>query len=363
MKNLVLRKGTYYVRYMRDGKQVWKSLRTKDKEEAERAATMFQAVLPTPNTSPRGRQGTVTAFSRKWIRDYVELSRSPYNVKLAQQRLDTHILPAIGSIKLSELTGGDIRKLRKTLERKGLAVHTVRHILSDLRALLNVAVAEEQVLEFSPFSSKVMPKVDEPVAQVLSEEQLEAILSNCLPHWADLVLMGLYTGCRYGELRDLQWSQVRELPQPHLRLGKTSTGKTKSGKTRTVPLIPEAVAILKRLSKYKGKTLEKHPKSRRVLKSDGVHVFPYRPNYADAFVCLLVKKVKFKWHFHQLRHTFCTRMLEQGYNKESLRLWLGHSTIKLIETTYGHLTDEAVYLELQRVQPKLATKGRKSVSA
>ena len=324
MLNLMKRNGVYYYVHKSNGKQVWKSLRTKDKGEAVEKLKKLR--------KDRGKKPvlTVELFSLVWMKDYVKLLRNPYNVKMAQQRLDDHILPVLGAVPVTDLSRRDIRNLRKRLERKKLSPRTVRHILSDVRALMNAAV-EEEVIPHAPSFKKLMPEQKEQLCQVLSQEQVEAILDTALPHWAHLIKMGLYTGCRYGELRDLQWSQVRELPNPQLRLG-----NTKSGKNRTVPLLPEAQEVLESLRTGKGK-----------------HVFQYRPDYADAFVKYSVRRVKFKWHFHQLRHTFCTWMLELGYSKEMLRMWLGHSTIQLIETTYGHLTDEAVFSEVNRVQPRL----------
>jgi len=170
-----------------------------------------------------------------------------------------------------------------------------------------------------------MPKLPEKLPQGLTEAQLDKIFATALPHWTLLIRFALLTGVRYSEMTNLTWNQVRDLPQPHIILT-----KTKSGKVRTVPLVPEAQELLKGLKRGKG------------------YVFPYRPKYASNFVANSVKKCGFKWHIHQLRHTFAIRFLETGGSKEVLRLLLGHSTISTTEI-YGKLTDDGVFAEVNRL--------------
>jgi hypothetical protein len=56
-----------------------------------------------------------------------------------------------------------------------------------------------------------------------------------------------YTGLRWGELRALRWSDVRETPYAQVVVSRSHDGGTKSGKAREVPLLPEALDVLEAL--------------------------------------------------------------------------------------------------------------------
>jgi integrase len=46
------------------------------------------------------------------------------------------------------------------------------------------------------------------------------------------------------------------------------------------------------------------------------------------------------FHPHCMRHLFCSRAIEKGYDFVTISKWLGHSNSILVQTTYGHLRPE-----------------------
>lgn len=336
MKNLMLRNGVYYFVQVRNGKQVWKSLRTKDLEEAKRK--LLGHVKPETIEAD-----SVGEFASLWIEHFVKLNRNPANVLTAQRRLKKYILPVVGETPLNGVSASSIRALRVFCESLGASPLSVRHILSDFRNLLNCA-HEDGRINSVPSFKRLMPKIPEKSPKALNREQVEELLAVAKPEYRVALELALYTGCRWGELRRLKWSDVRELPFPHLRL---VAGK--NGKQRTIPLLPEAESVLLEIRTRWGKDKVKYTKHDR-----GDHVLPIRPHGPGSFVQYLKPQLSFPFHFHMLRHTFCTWMLETGYNKEMLRLWLGHSTIRLIEETYGHLTDDLMVSGLSEIQNPFA---------
>lgn len=109
--------------------------------------------------------------------------------------------------------------------------------------------------------------------------------------------------------------------------------QTKTGKVRRVPLSREL------LGEIKG----------RVGK-----LVPFSPTSSGAFT-RMVKKLSHiqNFHPHQTRHTFACRWLESEGNLAALQQVLGHSTIATTQR-YGHLTDEYVAQEANRVHDLLA---------
>lgn len=336
MQNLHNRNGVWYWVYKERGRQHWKSLKTKDLDEAKRKLAYLQ-----------GKTETVDEFSAVWIEEFVSLNRKPENVLTAKRRVGKYISPSVGSVPLKEVNASTIRALRLFVESKGVKPLTVRHVLSDFRNLLNCA-HEAGHIPSVPSFKRLLPRIPEKAPKALNREQVEELLSVAKPAYRVALELALYTGCRWGELKRLKWSDVRELPYPHLRL---VAGK--NGKQRTVPLLPEALKVLDEIKEQWGTKGAKYTKQER-----GEYVLPLRPVGPGSFVQYLKPQLSFPFHFHMLRHSFCTWMLEAGYNKEMLRMWLGHSTIRLIEETYGHLTDEAMVSGLEGINNPFKNEGR-----
>lgn len=140
-------------------------------------------------------------------------------------------------------------------------------------------------------------------------------------HLTPLVLTALHTGCRRGELFKLRWADV-DLTSRHPQLTvRASTAK--SGKTRHVPLNATAVAALKQWRKQ-------HPEAIRVFGLVDVK---------KAWAALLKAAEIRDFRFHDLRHTFASKLVQRGVPLNTVRELLGHADIKMT-LRYAHLAPE-----------------------
>jgi integrase len=323
-KNLYRRGNSFYFRTQKNGKDMRISLGT-DLREARRRAALLRAgqhEIPAPEKPPEEPTVTVGAFAKRWRTEYIAQRRNTKGRVLSKQRFRDHVAPVIGGEPLQAVTLADLRRLRGTLEAKGLAAMTVRHILSDLRCLFRYAV-EVGERKDSPWRSSLLPRMVEEAPKRLTDEDVEAVLDAATGGYSLAIRLALATGLRWGELHRLQWRHVIGTPHPHLVLE-----KTKSGRVRRVPLPPDAVALLKQ----------------ERARTKSVFVLPFRAKNPCSFVDRIEVVSGVRWHFHQLRHTFACRWLEAGGSKEALQKILGHSTIRLTER-YGALSDDAVFAE------------------
>lgn len=138
-------------------------------------------------------------------------------------------------------------------------------------------------------------------------------------HLTPMTLIALNTGLRRGELTQLRWSDIN-------LAGKMLTvraGYAKSGKARHVPLNSEAVAVLKALQKT-SKTSEPLFDLTCVAKSWG----------------RLMTAAKLEdFRFHDLRHTFASKLVMAGVDLNTVRELLGHGDIAM-SLRYAHLAPE-----------------------
>lgn len=138
-------------------------------------------------------------------------------------------------------------------------------------------------------------------------------------HLAPLTLIALNTGLRRGELTQLQWADV-DLAGKRLTV---RAGYAKSGKTRHIPLNSEALAVLK--------TLARAGAGKGALFA--VSTLP------KSWAALMTAAKIENFRFHDLRHTFASKLVMAGVDLNTVRELLGHSDIKMT-LRYAHLAPE-----------------------
>jgi integrase len=66
---------------------------------------------------------------------------------------------------------------------------------------------------------------------------------------------------------------------------------------------------------------------------------------------------------HQLRHTYCSHSVMRGMPLQVLAKNLGHTSIRMVEQHYGHLTDDFVDDAIRRAAPRYGLVGSSNVKA
>ena len=135
-------------------------------------------------------------------------------------------------------------------------------------------------------------------------------------HLMPLVLLALNTGLRRGELTQLTWADI-DIPGKLLTV---RAGYAKSGKARHVPLNSEALAVLKAHKKHKAG------------KGELFGVASLKKSWAGLMTAAKIDGFR----FHDLRHTFASKLVMAGVPLAVVRDLLGHSSITMSER-YAHL--------------------------
>lgn len=145
-----------------------------------------------------------------------------------------------------------------------------------------------------------------------------------LPHFGDhmtpVILLTMNTGLRRGELANLRWDDVTLLENRGLLTVRGEVAK--SGQSRHVNLNEEARDVLRRWKEQSG--------------PDADLVFPLM-KYARTGFRNILKRAKIKrFRFHDLRHHFASRLVQEGASLYSVAKLLGHADIKTT-LLYAHL--------------------------
>ena len=146
-------------------------------------------------------------------------------------------------------------------------------------------------------------------------------------HLTPLVLLALNTGLRRGELFQLRWEDVQLKP----RLLTVRGAGAKSGQTRHIPLNSEALRLLKQWKPGDAAS--------RTFVFANVRSTEPLGDVKKAWKALMRKAEVSAFRFHDLRHTFASKLVMAGVDLNTVRELLGHSDVAMT-LRYAHLAPE-----------------------
>lgn len=233
---------------------------------------------------------------------------------------------ALGDRTLRQVTARDVDRYRAARQDQGVSEQTIYHELSLLRTVFRVAV-EERLADKNPVRGLKAPKAHR--VRYLTDEEETALLAAMKPKWRHHVLIAINTGMRLGE----QFSLKRKQIDWQARVVKLP--KTKSGWPRTVPLNDAAVAALKALPRSLRSEYVFVNRFGKRLNLHNFHMRIFRPAVAAS------KLKDFRWH--DLRHTFASRLVQEGADLRVVADLLGHRSLQMV-MRYAHLAPGAASL-------------------
>jgi integrase len=264
---------------------------------------------------------------------------------------------------LTSICQWDVEKWRSQRLKDGKATTTVNRDLSAFKAALNKAV-EWELLDANPVAKLKLKKVDTLAkARYLSDDEesrlraalnareerlikeresgnrwrqkrnMELLPTASVDYLRVMVLVSLNTGLRKGELYGLRWDNV----DLGTRILTVEGGGAKSGRTRHVPMNDEVLSELNRWanvqtettnSVFTGKTGKAFSDTshswHRVLREAGIE--------------------RFRWH--DMRHSFASKLVMKGVDLNTVRELLGHATLAMT-IRYAHLAPEHRFSAVQ----------------
>jgi integrase len=230
-----------------------------------------------------------------------------------------HLLPFFGNVPLVKITKNMAREYRRyRMSEKSIKDATVNRDLSVLRHLLYWAT-DEGLLPANPLGRLRMERERRTARPVMSVEEEDKLLGAAPQHLAEIVMAALDTGMRRGELLGQQWEHIdfrRELLS-------VTRSKTPEGEAREIPLTKRLLDLLEVRREEQGPVFlyEDQP-----LKS-------IKRSWKTALTNAGIRHFR----FHDLRHTFNTRLLEAGVMQEVRKALMGHVSGEKVHSTYTHV--------------------------
>lgn len=247
-------------------------------------------------------------------------------------------------VDVSLVTRKDIFDYRAA-RLKSVRGPTVNHEIKALRMFFGAAKREGWIAA-NPADGVESVKVDRDAVKVerrpFTMAEVASLLDIADPEWKSMILCGLYTGQRMGDLARLPWSSV-DLEKGLIRL---TTGKT--GKRMVIPMAGPLLESMVARRALLPDAKQVHPTLAAIItKSTGA--------VSNQFAKLLSQsgmrvdkdkaggsmRVSHDLSFHCFRHTAVTFLKAAGIPASVVMELVGHDTVKMSEH-YSHVGEEAL---------------------
>jgi integrase len=289
------------------------------------------------------------------------LGRKRSTLESYESFLRIHLAPHFGDKSLDRVTREDVEAFMAHCRRNDQSVKSTLNYVGLLHGIFDHAIRRGWASHnLCKHVDKPKPDGTDADIRFLDQPELDALIA-AVPDddlgrvEAVLYLAAAMTGMRQGELLALRWGDV-DWPARRIRVrrnlvrGEFGTPKSKRS-SRSVPL-----------ADVLGGALDRHYQTTAHQDdSDLVFAHPHTGNPIDRSKLLKRYKAALKRagvrdvRFHDLRHTFGTRMAAAGVPMRTLQEWLGHRDFKttLIYADYmpGEREADLVDLAFSRLGP------------
>jgi len=354
-----------------DGKWVHKSetLENLSGKKAARAV-LDQRIRESQNRPIETINFTVQHIVDALWRPYLDRKQVKPSTKRSYDcELRVHILPALGAIRIANVSPLHIERLLQSRLEGGSSPKTVRNLVGLLQSIFSVAV-DNDLIPRSPVRDRHKPRVTRCEKPVWSPHQLRLIVDSVPKGHRSLFQCAMLTGARLGELLGLQWKHVDfdahklEIKQA-LWEGQLVQPKTE-GSARVIYFGPSLLAAL---ASQKQNSNHNESDDFVFCKDDGS---PLNPDVLRRDVLyptldrLGIARNSRSAGFHTFRHSAATIVNQKTGNLKLVQKLLGHSKLSTTADVYTHTSadadrsaalalEEAIFGDLFQVVPRFGT--------
>jgi integrase len=321
----------------------WAAYEVRTKSTARRAFDEMKAqvragTFRTSRTDQPRPVLTIETLAPIYLENHVKL-HGPKSRRNIVQHLETfaRAFPQ----PLSEIFTLDVEQFALSLRQRGNAVGTVNRYLARLRHIFNWAIGREY-LDRTPFkrgshSLIKLERENNRRQRRLSAKEETRVLEEATPLLRVLIILALDTGMRQGEMLDVTLADV-DWAHQRIRLRSETT---KSKKERWVPIATDRLREVLEWLRYDASGHPKPDTARLCSNEVGEGVKYFRTAWEGALIRAGIApspdvgaehpELSEPLRWHDLRHEYASRLVENGVPLSQVRDLMGHASIVTTE--------------------------------
>ena len=325
MASIYKRKGgrIWYIAYMKAGKQIYKSLKTSDEKVARFLKKEFEVKIRRNDVKTEKRI-SVEDFCKEYLSDvaYRKKSTNTADYSRVKEFLRHH-----GKKTINSINHDDMRFFLRRFE--DMSPKSYNDAIGVIKRFFRPAMERGYILK-NPADGFRRKKIPQILPHFLTDEEYTVFENLSLVEGVfPMVVTARYTGLRLAELLHLEWQDfdwerklVRVLNKPKY------DHTVKNYQVRVVPISDE---LRDKLLPYVQK---------EGLCFPGPGGGPYNHEGPRRSIRRIIEQSKLRedkkrMGWHEFRHTFASRLAQQGISLYKICKWLGHSDIKVTQI-YAH---------------------------
>lgn len=315
----------WWMRFTVNGRQARKSAETTNRKLAKR---IYDKTL---GEIAEGKWFERLPGEEKTFREMMERYMTEHSIpKKASAKRDqtslVSLLPFFGDRMVTDIKPRSINEYKTLRRTQGVSACGINRELALMKHAFTLALKEWGWVEDNPVKKVSMEKEPPPRDRWLTYDEEERLLPVA-PAWLrQMIIFAVETGCRKGEMLSLRWNVVD-------LFGKVVTiDASKTGEKRSIPLTDRALEVLK--ERQNGRT--------KVRSIGGNLVFTYPEGQMvnidtlrGAFEKALGEAEVEKFRWHDLRHTFASRLAQSGVEPYTVQRLMGHRSFTTTQR-YAH---------------------------
>jgi len=290
----------WWMSFSHNGEQIRRSTETEDKKLAIRIFDKLKGDIAEGKWFEHleGEDNTFNDLMDRYMKEHSAINKASSS-HLRDKGLEKHLRKAFGNLMLTEITSKIIAEYKVNRRGDGVSPRTINYELTLMGHAFNLAIKEWEWIKDNPVMRVRKERVNTKIERWLSLDEEKKLLSAS-PSWLqEIITFAIHTGLRQGEIMDLKWSQI------DFKRKTIIISEQKNRSVDTLPLNASALGVL----------LKKAP---NVIKPEKLVFINHLGNRIGSSVLIRAfhraeKKTDIpKLRFHDLRHTFATRLVQNG---------------------------------------------------
>ena len=312
-----------------NGEQFRRSTETEDKKLAARIFDKLKGEIAEGKGFERlpGEDFTFEDLMKKYLEEFSAVNKAKLSHK-RDKSLAAHLIESFKDKYIPDITPAMVSDYKVQRRSEGASPRTINYELTLMSHAFNIAIREWEWLKDNPIKNVKKERVNNTIERWLTREE-EVRLLKASPKWLqDIIIFAIHTGLRQSEILDLKWSQV------DMERRTITIFEQKNKGIDTLPLNETAIRLLKENQNHNLSHCDNVFPSNKGTRMSNRNLF-------RAFDIAVTRAKVNNFRFHDLRHTFATRLVQGGvgiYEVQRLGRWRNVSMVM----RYAHHHSESL---------------------